>query len=147
MITRYEAGRYVSKLKVHWPFPSIEEFIPLICIYFLLKRIVQLLFLMFETQGTFHWIYLRCFSWGLVLFCVLLSGYKFGHLTHSRCNVTSQACPKNATSPQGRGEFSRIPASSANVCSRGLSRDLSHSSHPVTTSQEMPGQNKTGLFC
>lgn len=76
VITRYEAGRYVSKLKVHWPFPGIEEFIrPHLHLFSVKKQCPALIFDVWNPKGTFRWIYLvfEMFQLGLgSLLCALV---------------------------------------------------------------------------
>lgn len=107
VITRYVVGRYVGKLKVHWPFQVLRNSFALICIYFLLKSNGQLLFLVFEAQGTLWWIYFETFRLWLGSLCVHLVWQRPGTSLDTWLTVdsmpTTQACPKNATSPSQTG--------------------------------------------
>lgn len=129
----------------------------LIRVYLLLKNATASSFLVFlcclKPKGLRDGIclgVLRCFICALGSLRALLPGIGWAQVwtldsQQMQCQQ-ARLVQKMPLLRHRRGEFSHIPASSANVCSRGLSRVLSHSSHPVTTSQAMPGQKKTGLF-
>lgn len=114
VITRYVLGRYVGKSKVHRPFQVSRKFIrPHSRLFAVKKRHGQLFFgffVLFETQGASWWDLFGCFEvfhLRLGFSACALAWHRLGTSLDTWLTAdamsTSQACPKNATSPSQTG--------------------------------------------